>query len=521
MDRAAVEALLGQLLRRDHARLVAALTHRTGDLQLAEDALSDAVLAAVRQWPVQGVPERPLGWLLTVGVRRAIDRRRKEGRETDLVGEPAANEATDDAGGIPDERLRLVFGVCHPALRPRAQVALALTALGGISTTEVARAFLEAPATTARRLSRARLQLREQRVRFELPGPSQLAERLSAVLATVYLIFNEGYASSSSAAFVRVDLCAEAIRLAALVAELLPGEPEAAGLWALLRLHHARRAARVDAAGQLVPLEEQDRSRWDRVAIHRAQEDLGRALTLRRPGPYQIQAAIAALHAVAERSADTDWPQIAGLYGALLRHTPTPVVELNAAIALAMSKGPRHGLDWLASLRRRGLLAGWHLLPAAEADLLRRSGRGLEAIEQYDAAMLLAPHPAEREYLRRRRRQLADELPLQPARPGHRRRREVRDDLVVRPLPDELWARAAPHLVHRKARGRPPGDDRALFTLVLAVLASGRPWREIPAALAPWRTVYHRFRAWERSGELRSALLAIDAPAEVWASLAR
>ncbi len=521
MDRAAVEALLGQILRRDHARLVAALTHRTGDLGLAEDALSDAVLAAVRQWPTEGIPARPLGWLVTVGVRRAIDRQRKEGREGELVDEPGAPGATEEPDGIPDERLRLVFGVCHPSLRPRAQVALALTALCGVSSAEVARAFLEAPATTARRLSRARNQLRRDGIVFEIPGPSQLNERLAAVLATVYLIFNQGYAAASPDAYLRVDLCDEAIRLGALLHQLLPDEPEALGLWALMRLHHARRGARLDAGGHIVALEDQDRALWDRALIRRAQEDLGRALARRRPGPYQIQAAIAALHGVAERASETDWSQIAGLYGALLRHSPTPVVELNAAIALAMSKGPQHGLDWLASLRRRGLLAGWHLLPAAEADLLRRSGRGLEAIAAYDAAMLEGPHPAEREYLGRRRRQVAEDLPLRPVVPGHRRRREVRDAFDLRPLTDDQWARAAPHLVCRQPRGRHPGDERAVFDLVVAVLASGRPWRAIPAEIAAWRTVYHRFRQWERSGALRRALLAIDAPAEVWASLAR
>jgi RNA polymerase sigma-70 factor, ECF subfamily len=520
MDRAAVHALLDQLLRRDHAKLVAALTHRVGDLQLAEDSLSDAVLAAARQWPLEGVPAKPLGWLWTVGVRRAIDRQRKAHRETSWSDESAVADASEP-DGLPDERLRLVFGVCHPALRPRAQVGLALTALCGLSAAEVARAFIESPATTARRLSRARLQLRSEGIGFEIPGPTERAARLAGVTATVYFIFNEGYASSSDAAFVRVDLCEEAIRLGALLAELMPEEPEVIGLSALMRLHHARRAARLDAAGQIVPLEEQDRSRWDRVAIHRAQEDLGRALTLRRPGPYQIQAAIAALHGSAERAQDTDWSQIAGLYGALLRHSPTPVVELNAAIALAMSKGLEHGLDWLASLRRRGRLAGWHLLPAAEADLLRRSGRGLEAMAAYDEARVEAPHAAEREYLTRRRRQLAEDLPLRDAISGRRRRRKARESLLVRPLPDEQWAKAAPHLLRRLPRGRPPGDDRALFELVLAVLASGRPWRAIPAEQAAWRTVYHRFRAWERSGALRAALLAIDAPAEVWASLSR
>ena len=520
-DRASVEARLGQILRRDHARLVAALTHRIGDLEAAEDALSDAVLAASRQWPTEGIPDRPLGWLLTVGLRRAIDRQRKERREAALAEETPAAVAPDEPDGIGDERLRLVFGICHPAIRPRAQVALALTALCGVSSPEVARAFLEAPSTTARRLSRARGELRRKGVGFEIPGPSQLPDRLAAVLATVYLIFNEGYASSSSAAFVRVDLCEEAIRLGALVAELLPTEPEPIGLWALMRLHHARRAARLDDAGEIVALEDQDRSRWDRPAIRRAQEDLGRAIGMRRTGPYQIQAAIAALHGVAEQASDTDWSQIAALYGALLRHTPTPVVEVNAAIALAMSKGPQHGLDWLASVRRRGLLDGWHLLPAAEADLFRRSGRGLEAIAAYDAALLSAPHATERAYLRRRRREVAEALPLRPVREGHRRRREVRDAFVPTPLTDAQWACAAPHLVHRQARGRRPKDERLVFELVLAVLASGRPWREIPPERAPWRSVYHRFRQWKRDGDLRRALFAIDAPAAVWASLSR
>jgi hypothetical protein len=316
-----------------------------------------------------------------------------------------------------------------------------------------------------------------------------------------------------------VDLCEEAIRLGGTIAELLPHEPEGIGLWALMRLHHARRAARLDAQGGIVPLDDQDRARWDRVAIHRAQEDLGRALTLRRPGPYQIQAAIAALHGAAERAEDTDWSQIAALYGALLRHSPTPVVELNAAIALAMSKGPSHGLDWIGSLRRRGRLNGWHLLPAAEADLLRRSGRPIEALAAYDEARAQAMHPAERDYLTRRRQTIAEGLPLTAVRAGRRRRRDERAPLVVEPLTDERWSRAAPHLAQRAGRGRPPSDERKIFMLIVAVLSSGRPWREIPAEQAPWRTVFHRFRAWERSGALRRALLAIEAPASVWAGL--
>jgi RNA polymerase sigma-70 factor (ECF subfamily) len=304
--------------------------------------------------------------------------------------------------GVEDDRLRLVFTCCHPAIAERAQVALALRTLCGLSTREIARAFLEPEATTAQRLVRAQRKILDARIPYEVPARELLPERLQAVLGVVYLVFNEGYATTAHDGLVRPDLCAEAIRLGRLLVELMPNEPEAAGLLALMLLHDARRGTRVDAGGALVPLEEQDRGCWQREAIAEGVGVLEAALALRRRGPYQIQAAIAALHAQAADAAQTDWKQIAALYGGLLREQPSAVVELNAAVALAMAEGAEHGLAWIERLAGCEALDGYHLLPAARADLLRRLGRRAEAGVAYRAALELVRSRAERLYLERR-----------------------------------------------------------------------------------------------------------------------
>jgi len=400
--------LIDGICRAEGARVLAGLIRRCGDFELAQDALQDAFTRALEVWPRRGVPDAPAAWLTTVAQRRIVDlvRRRAAGplytdEPPDIAAddaEPAADEA--DRSGVDDDRLRLLFTCCHPAIAPAAQMALALRTLGGLSTREIARAFLEAEATTAQRLVRVQRKIREARIPYEVPARDALPQRLQAVLGVVYLVFNEGYAATAAGDLVRPDLCAEAIRLGRLVVELMPEEPEALGLLALMRLHDARRDARTDPSGALVPLEEQDRSRWSADALAL----LDRALALRRRGPYQIQAAIAALHARAPRAADTDWAQIAALYRGLVADQPGAVVELNAAVALAMAEGPERGLAWIDRLDASGELAGYHLLPAARADLLRRLGRNAEAEAAYDAALRLVRNPAERLYLERRRR---------------------------------------------------------------------------------------------------------------------
>ena len=315
-----------------------------------------------------------------------------------------------DAGlvvpGVEDDRLRLLFTCCHPALAQLTQVAVALRTLGGVSTRDIARAFVEPEATAAQRIVRAKQKIRDAGSPYEVPRKDDLPGRLAAVLACVYLIFNEGHTATDGPSLVRPDLCAEAMRLARLVVELLPDEPEARGLLALVLLTDARRPARTARDGQLVPLEDQDRSLWDRDKIAEGTAILDAALPSRRAGPYQIQAAIAALHAAAPSPDRTDWHQIAALYGALLRHAPTPVVELNAAVALAMTDGVDCGLEWIASLEGRGELTGYYLLPAAKADLLRRAGRCAEAAFAYRDALALVTNPAERGYLERRLREV-------------------------------------------------------------------------------------------------------------------
>jgi len=414
-----IASILDQVFRRESGRVLAGLIRFTGDFDLAEDALQDAFARALVAWPRDGLPANPGAWLATAARRRAVDLvRRRRTRVAGEITEVSAPQADDEAdsgpatvSGVEDDRLRLLFTCCHPALAPTAQVALALRTLGGLSTRDIARAFVEPEPTTAQRLVRVKQKIRDAGIPYEVPRKGDLPERLASVLACVYLIFNEGHTATGGSSLVRPDLCMEATRLARLVVELLPCEPEARGLLALLLLTDARRPARMDSDGLLVPLEEQNRTLWDRDKVGEGTANLDSALSSRRPGPYQIQAAVAALHAAAPSPDSTDWHQIAALYGALLRHTPTPVVELNAAVALAMAEGVKQGLDWIASLESRGELAGYHLLPAAKADLLRRAGRNAEAAASYRGALALVTNPAERGYLERRLKEVSGQLP--------------------------------------------------------------------------------------------------------------
>jgi RNA polymerase sigma-70 factor (ECF subfamily) len=405
--------IVDELARREGPRILAGLIGRLGgNFQLAEDCLQDAFERALSAWPASGIPDSPAAWLTTVAKRCAIDRLRRSRRDVDdseLILEQLAAEEPEpaDAGGLPDDRLRLIFTCCHPALAEPAQMALALRTLCGLSTREIARAFLEPEATTAQRLVRAQKKISEARIPYVVPSQEELPDRLAAVLAAIYLVFNEGYAATEGASLVRPDLCGEAIRLARLLAQLLPDQPETLGLLALMLLHDARNESRATAGGELVPLEEQDRSRWDRAKILEGLDALDCAIRLRRRGPYQVQAAIAALHAKAADAPSTDWAQIAALYGALYAMMPTAIVELNAAAALAMVEGPGKGLEWIDRVEARGELGDYYLLPAARADLLRRAGRGAEAVMHYRRAIELARNPSERLYLERRLREIA------------------------------------------------------------------------------------------------------------------
>ncbi len=403
--------VIDSICRAEGARVLAGLIRRFGDFELAEDAMQDAFEKALETWPRQGLPAAPAAWLTTVARRRALDllRRRATGplysdEPPDMAApEPEPNDSlAAHLSGVDDDRLRLVFTCCHPAIAQPAQMALALRTLCGLSTREIARAFLEPETTTAQRLVRVKKKILDARIPYKVPSRELLPERLQAVLGVVYLVFNEGYATTANDGLMRPDLCAEAIRLARLLVELMPDEPEVLGLLALTLLHDARRGTRVDAEGALVPLEEQDRARWQHDLIAEGLATLDTALALRRRGPYQVQAAIAALHARATRADETDWKQIAALYGGLLREQPGAVVELNAAVALAMAEGPEHGLAWIARLEEREELVSYHLLPAARADLLRRLGRTVEAEAAYGAALALVRNRAERLYLERR-----------------------------------------------------------------------------------------------------------------------
>ena len=405
--------IVDELARREGSRILAGLIGRLGgNFELAEDCLQDAYERALNTWPASGIPVSPAAWLTTVARRCAIDRLRRSRRNVDdgdlILEQLAAAESEPvDVVGLPDDRLRLIFTCCHPALAEPAQMALALRTLCGLSTREIARAFLEPEATTAQRLVRAKKKISEARIPYIVPSQEELPDRLAAVLAAIYLVFNEGYAATEGASLVRPDLCGEAIRLARLLAQLLPDQPETLGLLALMLLHDARHETRAAASGELVPLEEQDRSRWDRAKIADGLEALDRAIALHRRGPYQVQAAIAALHAKAADAPSTDWRQIAALYGALFAMMPTAIVELNAAAAVAMVEGPEKGLERIDRVEARGELGDYYLLPAARADLLRRAGRRAAAVTHYRRAIALARNPSERLYLERRLREVS------------------------------------------------------------------------------------------------------------------